>query len=76
MGLSPMLRGDVGREWPNVPEADGKEVGHGLLGSGGYDRGCGFCPHAGVSGGHCRESGDSIRHGSKRALRQPVCTDQ
>ena len=60
MRLSPMLRGDVGRERPNVPEAKVKDVGHGLLGSGRYDRGCGSCPHAGVSGGNYRESGDSI----------------
>jgi len=60
MGFSPMLRGDVGREWADVPEADVEDVGHGLLGSGGYDRGCGFCPHESVSGGNYRESGDSI----------------
>jgi len=60
MGFSPMLRRDVGREWADVPQAKVKDVGHGLLGSGGYDRGCGFCPHESVSGGNYRASGDSI----------------
>ena len=55
MAFGPGLGADVVVKW-----ADGKEVGHGLLGSGRYDRGCGSCPHAGVSGGNYRESGDSI----------------
>jgi len=60
MGFSPMLRSDVGRKRPNVPEAKVEDVDHGLVGSGRYDRGCGFCPHDSVSGGNYRASGDSI----------------
>jgi hypothetical protein len=28
VGLRPILRGDVSREWPDVPRANGKDVGH------------------------------------------------